>query len=56
MKSNIHKKMYKEDKWGRLYYSKHASTTIRKNDKHLGKKAWRNSAKQEIKESTENIF
>lgn len=50
MKSNNHKKMFREDKFGRRYYCKHARLGLVRIDKKLGKKAWRNSEKEMIKE------
>ena len=47
MKGNIHKKLYREDKFCRRYCCKHHRKNILHADKHAEKKAWRKFLKEE---------
>ena len=49
-KNNNHKKMYQEDKFARKYFCKHARLGSVRTDKKCGRRAWRNSEKEIIKE------
>lgn len=49
-KNNNHKKLYREDKFARKYYCKHARLGSVKLDKKYGRRAWRENEKEIIKE------
>lgn len=49
MKSNLHKKLYRIDKYTKQFYCAHARLNQLRSDKHLAKIAARRSNKRELK-------